>query len=105
MIINMTPIRLERPQPVVTVAGDVITIDGDAIDLTQLPEDGVLPHGAVDSPWVIENDITRTDGEISLTMLLPIGPNASEASRFPAPIIVDADGPVVLPPYSAEDAA
>lgn len=105
MIINLTPIRSDEPQPTVAVVGDVLTVNDVQFDLAQLGEGDRLPPDAVDSPWIVGSDITRTGGDIVVTLLLPIGPNAPEESRFPAPIIVNTDGPVTLPTYSAEDAA
>lgn len=105
MIINLTPIRTDTPQPTVFVSGDVLTVNDVEFDLSQLGEGDRLPSDAVDSPWVVEADIMRTGGNVVVTLLLPIGPNAPEASRFPDPIIVDTDGPVTLPAFNAEEAA
>lgn len=105
MIINLTPIRADWMQPTVSVAGDVLTVAGDVLDFSQLAEGGSLPPDAVDCPWVVEAYITRKGGAVVVTLLLPIGPNAPEESRFPSPINMTFDGPVELPPYSAEDAA
>lgn len=102
MIINLTPIRSDWMQPTVSVAGDVLTVNDIEFDLSPLGEGDRLPPDAVDSPFVVEADITRTGGDIVVTLLLPIGPHAPEASRFPVPIIVNTDGPVTLPPYNAE---
>ena len=80
----------------VTKTGDALTINGVAYDFTQLPDGATLPREAVDCEY-IASDVTRVNGEIELTLLLPITPQASEAARFPAPITVTADGPITLP--------
>jgi len=76
--------------------GDILTINGAEYDFTSLPDDGTLPAEAVDSEYVI-GSVERVNGELELTLLLPHGPNASEAARFPEPIIDPADGEVELP--------
>lgn len=80
----------------VTKHGDVLTINGTEYDFSQLSDGGTLPADAVDSEYVI-GSVDRVDGEIELTLLFPHGPNASEAARFPEPIIDPSDGEVELP--------
>jgi len=86
------------------VNGDVLILNGDELDFSPLGEGDVLPAAAIDSQW-IASDVTRTGGEISLTLCLPHGANAPHETRFPAafdvPITVTA-GPVPLPPYETE---
>ena len=76
--------------------GDTLTINGTAYDFTDLPDGGTLPADAVDCEFVI-GSVDRVNGELELTLLLPHGANASEAARFPQPIIDPADGEVELP--------
>lgn len=77
------------------VQGDVLTIDGVAYDFSPLPEGHILPKEAVSLSW-LASDVTRDNGEISLALILPHGVDASEAVRFPQPVII-ASGPVELP--------
>ena len=76
--------------------GDVLTINGTDYDFTDLPDGGTLPAEAVDCEYVF-GSVDRVNGEIELTLLLPHGANASEAARFPEPIINSADGELELP--------
>lgn len=39
----------------------------------------------------------RIDGDLRVTFLLPHGPRAVEAVRFPADIVDPPDGPIALP--------
>ena len=55
-----------------------------------------LPAAAVECDFLV-GEISMTDGDIELTLLLPISADASEAARFPAPLNVVNDGEVVLP--------
>ena len=95
MKINLSPQRRDDTLTV-TKQGDTLTINGIAYDFSQLPDGGTLPGDAVDCEYVI-GSVNRVNGELELTLLLPHGPNASEAARFPEPIIDPADGEVELP--------
>jgi len=95
MKINLSPQRRDDTLTVIK-QGDVLTINGAEYDFTDLPDGGTLPADAVDSEFVI-GSVDRVNGEIELTLLLPHGPNASEAARFPQPIVDPADGEVELP--------
>ena len=85
-------------------AGDVLTINGEAFDLSGIPEGATLPRAAVACDWLV-SDITRTGGVLHLTLTLPHGADAPQETRFAAPITLTANGPVSLPPYDAEEAA
>jgi hypothetical protein len=95
MKINLSP---QRRDDTLTVSkqGDTLTINGTPYDFSDLAEGDLLPKGAVDSPWVV-SDITRTGGSLELTLLLPHGKDASEAARFPQPLIDPPDGALELP--------
>jgi len=95
MKINLSPIRRDDSLEV-TKSGDVLTINGVDYDFSQLPEGATLPRDAVDCEW-LASDVERIDGELVLTLLLPHGPNASEAVRFPQPLLNVPDGLVELP--------
>lgn len=86
------------------VNGDALILNGIELDFSPLEEGDILPAIAIDSPW-IASDVTRTGGEISLTLCLPHGANAPHETRFPAafdvPMTVTA-GPIPLPPYDTE---
>ncbi|MDR5651796.1 hypothetical protein [Ruixingdingia sedimenti] len=81
-------------------AGDVLTINGTAHDFGALAEGAVLPRAAVGCDSLV-SDVTRQGGVICLTLILPHGAVAPEATLFPAPLEIAADGPVALPPYEA----
>ena len=95
MKINLSPQRRDD-QLTLEKAGDTLTFNGTAYDFSQLPDGGTLPAEAVDCEFVI-GTVNRVNGELELTLLLPHAVNASEAARFPEPIIDPADGEVELP--------
>lgn len=95
MKINLSPIRSDRTLAM-SKTGDILTINGEEFDFTPLPEGGLLPQDAIISEYII-SDVERIEGVITLDVLFPLGPNASETQRFPDPINITADGEVVLP--------
>lgn len=94
MFIKLSPQRRDDTLSV-TRTGDVLNINGINYDFTQLPEGATLPSDAVDCEYIV-GDITRINGELELTLLLPIGPNAPKEQAFPEPIIVNGDGVIQL---------
>lgn len=99
MKISFSPQLCAAPVAV-SVAGDVLTVDGATYDFGRLAEGDILPRNAVACPWLV-SDVTRDGGHICLTLILPHGPGAPEETLFPAAIIVTEDGPVALPPFAA----
>ena len=95
MKLELTPQRRDDALQV-SVAGNVLTINGIELDFTQLPDGATLPREAIDSPW-IAGDVQRIGGVLRVSLLLPIAADASNAARFPQPITVAQDGPVELP--------
>lgn len=77
-------------------SGDAITVNGVTYDFTPLPDGATLPREAVDCEWICGN-VERVNGDLVIPILLPHGPDASEAARFPEPLTVTSDGQVVLP--------
>jgi hypothetical protein len=97
MQITLSPIRHDTALTLHR-AGDVLTLNGVAYDLSGIPEGATLPRDAVACDW-LASDIERIGGVLHLTLLLPHGADAPEATRFPAPLVLTGDGPVELPPY------
>ncbi|MBK5932932.1 hypothetical protein C8N32_12133 [Rhodovulum imhoffii] len=94
MKICFCPIRLDTAFRLHRV-GDVLTINGQDFDFSELPEGATLPRAAIACDW-LASDVERRDGVICLALMLPIGPGAPEALRFPVPLILSEDGPVDL---------
>lgn len=95
MKINLSPQRSDNTLQVIK-NGDALTINGEVYDFSVVPDGATLPSSAVDCKW-LASDIERVDGELNLTLHLPHGANASEAARFPQPIINPANGVLELP--------
>jgi hypothetical protein len=95
MKINLSPQRRDDVLAV-TKQGDVLTINGTAYDFNVIPDGATLPKDATDCEW-LASDVERIDGTLHLTLLLPNKADASEAARFPQPIINPVDGVLELP--------
>lgn len=80
----------------VSVAGDVVTVNGEAFDFGPLAEGATLPQDAIDCEW-FAGTVSRESGSLRLTLLLPHGANPSQNVAFPQPIVTQGDGPVTLP--------
>lgn len=95
MIINLSPQRREDTLTVIK-NGDILTINGEVFDFTQIPEGGLLPKEAITCEWV-EQGIKRNNNQLELTLILPLKYEASEAARFPQPIVNPPDGEIQFP--------
>lgn len=103
MLITLSPMRddacltLER-------AGETLIVNGTAYDLSATPEGGRLDGEEIGCPSLI-GDVRRRDGRLALTLILPHDADAPDETLFPAPVEVDHDGPVALPPRGAAASA
>lgn len=95
MHITFSPVRLDETLTA-SLTGDTLTLNGVAFDFGPLPEGATLPAEAIDSEWIV-GPVSRTDGDLHLTLRLPHGPNPSQAVAFPRPLVVMVDGEIDLP--------
>jgi len=96
MRISFSPQRRDDALSIERTAPDRIRINGDLFNFGPMANGDVIPAGAIPCHWII-GPVERIDGEIHLTLILPHGPNPSEAVAFPYPISVTEDGPVTIP--------
>jgi len=97
MQITLTPQRRDDRLSL-SREGDVLILNGEAFDFAAIPEGGTLPRDAVACDW-LASDVTRTEGVLHLTLILPHGVDAPQATLFPAALTLTGDGPVALPAY------
>lgn len=86
-----------------SISGDIITINGEAIDLSGIPSGFRLPGSAVGNRFFVESDYVERIGKtLHLTLRLPVAWDSPEEFRNPAePIVIDArSGPVKFPDTS-----
>lgn len=97
MIIRFSPVRMDE-ELAAARAGNVLKLNGEDFDFGQLVEGGTLPQQAIASKW-FAGPVSRVDGELLITLILPHGANAPETTRFPQPLVVLVDGAIGLPVY------
>jgi hypothetical protein len=81
---------------VVSKSGDALTINGVTYDFSVIPDGATLPASAVDCEY-ITGLVERINGVLQISLVLPHGPNPSQAVAFPEPLINPADGVLELP--------
>jgi hypothetical protein len=86
MKISFTPQRSDR-ELLLSVSGEVLTINGTVYDLSVIPEGASLNASATDSDALF-NDISRDNGELSLTILLQHKADPHKAISFPESVSV-----------------
>jgi hypothetical protein len=96
MKIQFSPQRRDDTLVVVR-SGDTLTVNGEEFDLSRVGEGEILPAHAIASEWFV-GPVSRVNGEIELTLLLPLPVNYSQEQAFPEPLLLTRDGPVDLPP-------
>lgn len=97
MIIHLVPqMRSANNKPSIIKSGDVLTTDGDPVDLSVIPDGAELSADAIDNEW-LTGLVRRVAGVLHVSLILPHGPDASEAMCFPADIVDPPDGAIVLP--------
>lgn len=100
MHITLSPSRRDD-RLTISKSGDTLTINGEAFDLSAIPDGATLPRDAVACEW-LASDIERIDGVLRLTLILPHGARAPHETRFPEPIDAT-DGPIGLPAYEVAE--
>lgn len=99
MKIKLFPFLTKAPLAA-SIIGDVITINGEAIDLSGIPEGFRLPGSAVGNKHFVSTEYVECiDGTLHFTLFLPVDWESPEHLRNPeTPIILDVtDGEVPFP--------
>ncbi len=99
MKITLNPVRMDKRLDL-SVKGDVLTLNGEALDLSAMPEGARVPRHAVECEW-LATDITRVAGVLCFGLILPHGARAPQETLFPKDIQVKRNGAVKLPPFDA----
>jgi hypothetical protein len=97
MALHLSPVRglPGQAETAISIAGDVLTVDGTAYDLSAVPEGGE----AVASEGPFCGPIARTGGVLTASVVVMLGDDAAPVQPSdPAHWIVPwADGPVTIP--------
>lgn len=100
MRISFVPQRREERLSV-EVKGDKIRINGSLLNFGPVKEGDVIERGSVPCEW-IASEVTRKDGEIELTLILPFRYGAGKDVTNPAPVFVMSEGAVFIPGQEEE---
>ncbi|KIQ05015.1 hypothetical protein RU07_02075 [Agrobacterium tumefaciens] len=95
MKINLSPSRRDD-KLTVEKTGDRLRINGELFNFNPVPEGATIKASDIPCDWIC-GDVTRINGEIELTLILPHGANPSQAVAFPAALEDVQDGVVALP--------
>lgn len=96
MIIHFSP-AMSDGSITLSKNGDVLTVNGDALDFSDLPEGGEYPAEAIDNEFIV-GEVKRVNGKVHITVLLPYSnPNPPRLVAFPTPLLVGQDGAIALP--------
>ena len=94
MKLTFSPVRMDTPLSA-SVLGDVLTLNGEALDFSSLPAGAILPQNEIDTPWIIGDVLREDDGTLVVPLLLPLEADAPPEKLFPQPLVVG-DGPVAF---------
>ncbi|WP_226501388.1 hypothetical protein [Pseudomonas sp. MWU16-30322] len=81
---------------VIIKSGETLILNGEVFDFSLMGNGDTLPQAAIHSDW-FASDITRIDGELEITLILPLPINYSPEQAFPAPLENVPDGRVAFP--------
>lgn len=102
MIISFSPQRRDDSLSLEKVSGDQLRINGELFNFSTLNDGDVIQAGVIPCEWVI-GPVEKNDGEVHVTVILPHGPNPSQAVAFPEAITVTDDGPIEVPHDEPEE--
>lgn len=96
MRIHFSPQRRDDALVLEKSSGNRLRINGELFNFNGLNPGDTIPEGVIPSDWIV-GSVEHVDGHVTVTVILPHGPNPSEALAFPAAIIVDEDSPITVP--------
>ena len=94
MILKLSPVRSDIHLSVAKT-GDILEVNGVALDFSRLADGATLPAEAVGCNFVVA-PVERINGDLVLTLMLPHDADAPQGARFPVDLY-PADGQVQLP--------
>lgn len=100
MRIKLSPQRRDDTLQVVR-SGNVLVINGEPFDFSQMAEGDTLPASAIASNWFFDK-VDNVGGELELTLILPLPANFSPEQAFPVPLEYVPNGPVAFPQPSPD---
>lgn len=77
-------------------SGDILTINGDELDFSDLPEGGEYPVGSINNPHVL-GGVSRNNGHVELSIILPFSNIFWSGASKSHVCFVNSDGPIDMP--------
>lgn len=96
MIIKLSPQRRDEILSVIK-NGSVLKVNGEDFDFSPMLEGSTLPWEAIKSGW-FGGPVEMQNGEITLTLMIPLPYNYSQAQAWPVDLVNVPDGDVQFPP-------
>lgn len=100
MRISFIPQRRDDTLTLEKSSGDRLRINGELFNFNPLEDGDRIEAGVIPCDW-ISGPVERIDGVVTITLLLPHGPNPEPWQAFPEPITVEDDGQVDIPADTA----
>jgi hypothetical protein len=100
MKITFSPCRMDAVLAA-SIDGDTITLNGQAVDLSGVAEGAAVDAETLGCDW-ITGQVSRADGVLCVTLILPHGADAPQEALFPEPVEAG-DGPVAVPGQEVAD--
>lgn len=98
--IKLSPVFSNDESVSIEVYGDLIIINDEEFDFTDMPLGYHMNPEDIESPWFVDTVYKELNGDMRMTLRFPHPYDADESMRFPEPIIVTEDGIVNLPKYT-----
>lgn len=102
MRIELRPIRSDNTLSLIR-SGDSLVVNGEVFDFSPLADGDTLPATAINSQW-FAGQVDRVDGQLALTIFLPLPINFGPEQAYPEPLFNVPDGVVSLPQPLADPA-
>lgn len=96
MRIKLSPARMDGTLSLQRMGAASLRINGDTLDLSSVPDGATIEDAGGLHPMLAGN-IEMTDDGPEITVILPLGPNPSQAQCFPADIVDPPLGIIALP--------
>lgn len=95
MNIKLVPVRFDESLYALR-ADDVLILNGASFDFSAIGEGDTLPLLAINSAW-FAGQVERTNGELTLSLILPNPWNYSPEQAFPVPLLSVPNGVIQFP--------
>lgn len=97
--IKLSPVLSDKETVSISVFGQMIIINNEEFDFTDLPNGYQMEPVHIESEWFVDTVYKYDNGDLYMTIKFPHPFDAGDDMKFPEQIIVKEDGVVKLPIY------